>query len=411
MHNTFLIARHEYLLRVAKRSFILSTLAMPLFIVVILAVTILVALTTTDTRPVGYVDPAGILAAGAQDVETNTGFIPFDDARSAQDALEAGEIQAFYLLPQDYPRSRSVELYYWDEAPDEDIQDDFEELLSVSLAAGLEPDIQRRMLQGPHLMVRSADGRRELDTANIFSFILPFGASFLFIFTVIGSAGYLLQAVADEKENRTVEILMTTINHRQLLAGKALGLMAVTITQLAIWLVTLAIGLLVAQRFFEPLRSLQVPWGYLGVAALFFLPAYGLIAGLMMATGAAFGDLQSGQQVGGLFNLLFMVPLFFSVLVFTNPDHPLLVIFTLFPTTAFLTVLMRWGMGGLPLWQLVISWVLLTGSALVSVWLSGQIFRMGMLMYGQRIDFRLAFRELADVIRNRGSRPAVQVER
>ena len=77
-----------------------------------------------------------------------------------------------------------------------------------------------------------------------------------------------------------------------------------------------------------------------------------------------------------------------------NPNSPLLVALTLFPTTAFLTVTMRWSLTVVPVWQMVLSWVLLVTTAGFSVWAAGRVLRVGMLRYGQRLDLRAALRAL-----------------
>jgi ABC-2 type transport system permease protein len=83
-----------------------------------------------------------------------------------------------------------------------------------------------------------------------------------------------------------------------------------------------------------------------------------------------------------------MLPVFFGALIVTNPGSPFLVALTLFPTTAFLTILLRWSTFVIPLWQLVVSWIVLVASAGGAVWLAGKILRMGMLRYGQRLRLK-----------------------
>lgn len=99
-------------------------------------------------------------------------------------------------------------------------------------------------------------------------------------------------------------------------------------------------------------------------------------------------DLRQGQQITGILNLFFMLPFFLITVIMTKPNSPLIVALTLFPTTAFVTVVMRWAITTVPLWQLAASWVLLVASAVVSVWLAARIFRIGMLHYGQTLRLK-----------------------
>jgi ABC-2 type transport system permease protein len=185
-----------------------------------------------------------------------------------------------------------------------------------------------------------------------------------------------------------MELMITSLTPEQLVGGKALGLMAVSLTQIGIWILAIVISLLVGARYLPVLRQARVPWGMLGIAILYFLPSYALVAGLMIAIGSAVTETQQGQQIAGLINLLFFAPFFFLVLVMTNPNNPVLVALSLFPTTAFLTITMRWSLAVVPWWQMILSWVLLAASAAASIWASARVLRAGMLRYGQRLDLR-----------------------
>jgi ABC-2 type transport system permease protein len=170
--------------------------------------------------------------------------------------------------------------------------------------------------------------------------------------------------------------------------------MAVSLTQLGIWVLTVVIGLLIGARFLEPLRAARVPWDVLAIAILYFLPAYALVAGLMIAIGSAVTETRQGQQISGIFSLLFTMPFFFVALIMANPHSPAVVTLTLFPTTSLLTVTMRWGLTVIPIWQLIVSWTLLVGSAALSLWAAARVLRVGMLRYGQRLDLRGVIRAL-----------------
>jgi len=233
-----------------------------------------------------------------------------------------------------------------------------------------------------------------MSEGGIPSFLVPFVVAFFLFFAISTAGGYLLQAMTEEKENRTMEILATSVSPEQLMAGKALGLIAVSLTQILIWLTALFSGLWIAGRFISELQGLQLPWDMVIVAILYFLPSFVLVAGIMIAIGGVVTEQQQGQQIAGIINLLFIVPIFFLALIFENPESPLLVGLTLFPTTAFLTVMLRWGMTSVPLWQLVLSWVLLTLSALGSIWVAAKVFRIGMLQYGQRLSLKTIIQAL-----------------
>jgi ABC-2 type transport system permease protein len=84
----------------------------------------------------------------------------------------------------------------------------------------------------------------------------------------------------------------------------------------------------------------------------------------------------------------------FLTVLFENPSHPLILGLTLFPTTSFLTISLRWGLGVIPLWQLIISWLILIGSAVLMTWTAIRVFRIGMLHYGQTLKLKTIARAL-----------------
>ncbi|MCA9970904.1 MAG: ABC transporter permease [Anaerolineales bacterium] len=384
MRNFWLMAKHEYRKMVGKRSFLLGTLGIPLLIIVVTGLGIFITLRGEDRRPLGYVDQAGVLAPQVQ-LEDGVEIRPYPTTPAAQSALENGDIQAYYVLPADYLDNREVSLYYWEETPSEGVRDSFNEYVRVNLAADQPEAIRALLVDGPDLTLRSLEGTRELSSSNPLNFIVPLVAAFLFFFVVMGSAGYLLQVVTDEKENRTMEVMVTSITPLQLIGGKALGLMAVSLTQMLIWLVVAVGAILVGAQYIPLLQTLTIPWTFLLIVALFFLPSYALIAGMMTAIGGAVTELRQGQQIAGLLNLLFVFPFFFTVLIFGQPDSPILVALTLFPTTSFITVAMRWAVNVVPMWQLISSWLILVATAVFSVYVSSRIFRAGMLRYGQSL--------------------------
>jgi ABC-2 type transport system permease protein len=324
----------------------------------------------------GYVAPDDLAAP-----------VAFPDEASARAALENGQIQGFYVIGEDYLQTRKLELYTWDKSPGGRARTAFQELLSAHVVARAPADAQRILMEGTTLNFRAADDTRELPAEGfVVGIILPFVIGFFFLMVVMSSGGYLLQAVTTEKENRMVEVMMTTVSPLQLIGGKAVGLIAVALTQVAVWLLALVVALVVIRGQVTWLPDIRIPWGTLGVAALFFLPTYVLLAGLMITVGSMVTELQHGQQIAGFFNLLFALPFFFLILVFTNPDSPLMVALSLFPTTSMMTLAMRWGVTAVPTWQVGLSFLLLVLSALASIWLAAKVFRAGMLRYGQPLS-------------------------
>jgi ABC-2 type transport system permease protein len=394
MRNFWLIAKQEYRRTVVRRGFVLLTAAIPIGMIALVALAILIEGMGADNRPIGYVDPAGRFDPGLQasvpDANSGIQIRAYPDQETALVALENEEIQAFYVLPDDYPQTLNTQLYYLEEPPSEDAWADFDDFVRLNLLAAMPQEMQARLFEGPDITVHDIASNREFSQSSIINVILPFVATFFFFFATMSAAGYMLGVVAGEKENRTIEIMVTSVTPGQLMGGKTLGLLAAALTQLGIYVLAAVVGLAVAAPYVPELQRVVVPWGYLGIMALFFFPTYVLISAVMVAIGGAVTEVQQGQQLAGLLNLAFMLPIFLLPILFENPGHPLMVFFTLFPPTSFLTVSLRWGFGTVPMWQIGLGWVLLVAAAAFVVWAAARVFRAGMLHYGQPLNLKAA---------------------
>lgn len=395
MRNTWLVARHEYGRMVGRRAFILLTLAVPLGFVVIIAMGVWIGKSGESDLPLGYVDHAGLLDDSAQyalpDSEERNQVRAFQDEEAALAALHREEIQAFFIFPQQYRSTLQTELVTLHESPSADSVQQLKNMVRAQLVKDLPRELQARLLEGPKITITDISNRRQFRNFD-FNVILPFIASGFFFIATMSASGYMVQIVADEKENRTMELLLTSVTPGQLIGGKTAGLLAVIMTQLGIYALALLVGLAIGFRFVGAPQIVTVPWTYLAIMTLFFFPSFLLIAAAMTAVGSAVANLQQGQQLAGMLNLLFMLPIFLLSFIFENPAGPAIIFFSFFPTTAFLTISLRWGLGSVPLWQVGLSWVLLVVASIWMMRTAARLFRSGMLRYGQPLSLRSALR-------------------
>jgi ABC-2 type transport system permease protein len=384
VHKFWLIARHEYLRIVRRRTFLLATLGLPVLIIAALGISVAVN-TTGGAHELGYVDQRGVLGARLRD----PGFPSYSSVNLAQTDLEAGKIRGFYVIPADYPSSSPVQLYYWEREPGATLRADFASFLKANIAASLPPAVAARVLDGPtNVVVNSADGSREMDSGGIGTIILPFVLGLFLSFALLTASGYLLRAVAEEKENRTIEVLTSSVSAEQLIAGKAVGLVGVALSQVFLWAVVAIGGVSLASLFVASLGGLQVSWTLAAMLIVFFVPLFGLAAALIIMFGVVTTDFRQNQQLVGIMSVLFLLPLVFSPLLGSSPDGPAMIALTLFPTTSLLTTAIRWGATTIPWWQLLGSWLILAGCAALAVWAAPRVFRREMLRYGQGSTFR-----------------------
>ena len=401
MHKFWLVAKQEFRNRTFKRSFIIGTMIIPVIITVIIGVTIIIVVRSQDDRPFGYVDDSGVLknATMPNNDDETVEIIAFPNKESARIALEVEEIQGYYIIPKDYLKTLYVDLYYLEEAPETAILSDFDDYVRANILDGPLTKVQVRIIEGTTLTVQALNDNREFqdNETGIIIILLPLLIAMFFLFAVMGASGYFLQVVTDEKENRTMEIMITSISPAQMIGGKSVGLVAVGLTQLLVWISSISIAWIVGRQYFEIFQLVELPWDILIIFAIFFLPSYAIIAGFMICIGSIVTELQEGQQISGVINLLFTFPIFFAALVFADPNSPILVFLSFWPTTSVMTIIMRWGFTVIPIWQVALSWLICVVTGIVIIWIASRLFRLGMLRYGQRITLKGAFTAILPV--------------
>ena len=398
MNKVWQIIKYEYRRHVFRKRFLFSLLSLPLAAVAMILVALLIAAFSINTSPVGFIDHAGILQNTDRSDEESSIFEPliefkaYQDDSQARTDLEAEDIQAYYVIPEDYPQSPEIELIFYDE-PDSDVRGQFARLIRNNLETfeGLDTQVLQRLQEGGSVTVASLDGSREMREDQWFMIFTPFIAGIMFVIVVMTSGGYLLQAVVEEKENRTMEIVITSVTPNQLMTGKIIGNIAVGLTQLVIWLVFGGIGLWVGGFFWPPLQDFSLPTDFALVLFALLLPAFVMVSAIMAAIGSTMTEIQEAQQVSGMFSLPFTIPYYLATPIIMNPNGTLAVILSYFPLTSPITILMRMAFTVVPTWQIILSISILILFAVFAIWFAGRAFRMGMLRYGKKLSINEIF--------------------
>jgi ABC-2 type transport system permease protein len=317
-------------------------------------------------------------------------FRAFSDKTTAMAALEADEIQAYYILPQDYLTTGNISVVHI--KPVRNIaRQQFFAFLAANLLSHTNPDITNRILEGTAVIAQSADGSRSILIGGLFNLVLSYIVSSIFLIAMFTAGGYLMEAVVDEKVNRTIEILMTSVSPNQFMAGKIIGDIAIGITQILVWLGFLAAIILPIRELNELLPIFQFPPESLWLIFAIMMPAFVMIAALMATIGATVTEEREAQQMNALFSLPFCIPYMLTGIIIQSPNAPIVVVLSLFPLTAPFTMFIRQGMTIIPVWQVVTSAAILFICATGSIWLAGRAFRLGMLRYGKRLTWREIF--------------------
>jgi ABC-2 type transport system permease protein len=267
----------------------------------------------------------------------------------------------------------------------------FYALLSANLLANTDPEIANRLVEGSEVIIQSADGSRQISSENWFNILLPVIAGLAFIIAMFSAGGYLMQAVVDEKENRTMEVIITSVSPNQFMAGKIIGDTAVGLTQILSWIGFIVLLVLFGRNKLEFLQGIQFSSQTVVLIIVVMLPAFVMVAALMAAIGATVTEAREGQQMIGILSLPIWIPYILMGVLIGNPNSPVAVGLSLFPLTAPLTMLIRDGMTIIPAGQIAACTVILVLSAAGAIWLAGRAFRLGMLSYGKRIAWREVF--------------------
>jgi ABC-2 type transport system permease protein len=394
MNKVWLVIKYEYLKHVKKKRFILAILSLPLFILLMVGVGFLSVIVQFDNTPIGYIDNSNLLRNPIEyEFEAPLWFMKpmevfaFDDLDLAIQELENKSVQAIYVLGNDFLETKTITVYA-NEIPDSGVNNDFNDFLNKNLLKDTDEKIANRILEGTTFEVRSTEDNRNTSEGNILGIILPFLSGFLFIMAVNISGGYLLQAVVEEKENRTMEILITSISPNQLMAAKVIGNLSVGLTQLVVWIIFGLIGFLAILRIFPNLETGQIDMSFLLLTVVVFIPAFIMVAAMMAALGATTTETREAQQVAGLFTIPIVLPFWFLQVLMESPNSFISIFLSIFPFTAPISLPVRVAFANVPAWQIILTVLLLVLFAVVSLWLAGRAFRLGMLRYGKKLSLK-----------------------
>lgn len=395
MREILLIARKEYVRHVRRRAFILTALVVPLLLLFGIGIAI-VALQSSREAALGFVDQTGRFAT-LDLARTNDGKPPtipmqrFADEAAGRAALTAGQVDALVIVPAQYIAQGQVRVV----APrglSSIGQKQIEDVLQAGLVSGAASEIQARIATPLNLAIRTLGSPRTLTRNTAFLlFLLPYLLGIIFLTTTFTTSGYLLQALSDEKEDRIMEILATTLQPSQMMAGKIIGLSGVGLTQTLAWGAWIVSGILLFPDARNFVAGLALPVSTLALAGVFFLLGYLLVSAFYAAVGAAVTNPQEAQQFAGPLSVLVSAPFLLILAILAQPNSVLAVVLSLIPFTAPVTMLMRLPLATIPAWQIVTSLILLLASVVGVMLLAARVMRLGMLRYGKRLSLREIF--------------------
>jgi len=408
MRKVFIVARHEYLVNVRRVGFIVMTALVPLLGAAGLliaaffggqAAAFFASTFVPEEQDIGMVDQLGAFTPILPAHEER--FHLFTDEEAGRAALRAEEIASLLVVPGDYVESGQVMIVTREGGFSAAIMEDSDTMRAFFvdhlLRDEVDPALRERLADPIEPVLVSLEGAGEPEggpLSIILNLIVPYFLGILLVMTIFVSSGYLLQGVATEKTSRVMEILLSSVTARELLAGKVLGLGALGLTQIVIWLLSSvalsggAVGLL----------GIAIPMvvrpEVLVLGVVYYVLGFLVYAVLMGGVGALGTTQHESQQLAGIFSIMAAIPLMMGGFMFSNPNMTFVRVLSWFPLTAPTMMLLRLPMTEVPAVDIVGSIVVLIITIPVILWAGSKVFRMGLLMYGKRPSLRQVLRAL-----------------
>ena len=406
MNKTMLIIRREYLTRVKKKSFILLTLLMPFIFAALIFVPLALSLIKDGSDKTVYVvDPGDHYAPLFQNGGGWTfSRQPKDDAAFYD--KDSG-VEAVILINGDPATDdQALQIHSRNQVPADlvaiventvgnQVRQDKLAAYGIDSLDRIIADVQKPV--HAITMQRDSDGSTKITNADIAT-----AAGFLFTFLiymfVMSYGAMVMQSVMEEKTNRIVELMVSTVSPFQLMLGKIVGIALVGLTQLAVWVLMLTAILTAAGQMFGTggtgeatmmLSALMnLPFFEITLLfILFFIGGYLLYASLFAAIGASINAQEDAQQFMTPMIVIMVFAMYAGLYSAENTNGPLAFWSSMFPLTSPIVMMVRIP-HGVPLWQELLSLGLLFGTCLACVWISGKIYRIGILLYGKKPNLK-----------------------
>lgn len=399
MHNLGTVMRFEIVRTMKKKSFWILAFGFPLMMAAIFAIIFFSGKATSDsaeklknekfsyivTDESKLILPALLQQSGA---EVTT------DKAAAIDAVKKGEKDAYFYYPADLAKD-SIEVYgkntgLFDNGKYDSVA---KTLLQVSTSGKIDPSLRAIATDTVATSTTYFQDGHEYDPIR--EMIVP-GIFLVLFYMLIGFFGnQMLTSTTEEKENRVIEMLLTTVNARTLIIGKIFSLIVLAFIQGLLIIAPAIIGYAlfhdklsipafdVSTLAFDPVR--------IAIGAALFVLSFIMFTGILVAIGASVPTAKEAGSFIGIVMMLIFGPLYAFTLFLSSPESPIVRFLTLFPLTAPIPLLMRNAVGNLEVWEIIAAFVILTLTAVIAMRMAVQLFRYGALEYDRKLSFKEIF--------------------
>lgn len=420
-----LIIRREYITRVRNRSFILSTILLPIVFIAFFIGSIYFSVSSVEEQRIAVNDRSGEFASSFKSDKSIK--YEFTSDITTDNFAEHG-YTAFLSIPDDYTsQSDSILLASTKQLSvitEERIRDAINDALRTKSL--LEHNIDKRLLDSlnranPESLYRfrpviKQGAKTEASNAGL-AYGIGFGSGMLIYITLLIYGAAVMRGVMEEKTNRIAEVIISSVKPFQLMMGKIVGIAAVGLTQLLIWLILIVVLIGLMGVFLSPealSQTQQLPkamaadnssalqmlsmrdtflsanWALiLPVFLFYFLGGYLFYASLFAAVGSVVNE--DPQEAQALM-LPITMPIILSFIIMTaainNPGSPLAVWGSMIPLSSPIVMMARLPSGSVPAWELIVSMLLLVGGFIFTTYIAAKIYRTGILLYGKKITLK-----------------------
>jgi ABC-2 type transport system permease protein len=423
MNRTRVVIRREFLSTIRRKGYLIATLGMPAFIALYAGVVSIPAilsvrharqettfgivnqcpaLTLPDTLMASAEGSNGPAAGSPTNhMRAGTGlaigvmrFRAYPDTAAARRALLGRQIAEYYVLPDSYLTTGAVEVYSLKDSPvkDRDVQRAaFERLLRRSVVSDrLSAEIMERSVTPVARLRRfepNESGRFTAKTGaeQIANTVVPLIFGLLLLIAIFITSSMLISGVMEEKENRVMEVLLSSVSPWQLLFGKVVGLGGAGLLQLLVW-VTLGfvVGVGVLPTALAALGPIHISPLLVLLCFVFFIAGYLQYGSLMVGMGSLGNNMRESQQLNMVLSMSAWFPFMMIGNILEEPNGSLARILSFIPLTAPVTMMWRIGLGSVHWWEIALSFASVVTGAYVALWVAAKLFRIGVLLYGKR---------------------------
>jgi ABC-2 type transport system permease protein len=423
MHKIWLIIQREYITRVRKKSFLVMTIIGPLLMAATMCVIGWLATVSDDSKTIEVLDESGMFAGKLKSEDDLKFKTVSGTLKEAKNRVMDSEKSALLYIPQfDLNNPQGIKLY-GSSTNGLKLQDKLEKMLAQEIEnrkfaqSGMDKAVLEKMRADVKIGTVNLSEEGEKSSNTGVTTVVGLVSGILIYFFIFLYGVQIMNGVIEEKTNRIVEVLISSVKPFQLMMGKIVGVAAVGLTQFLLWIMlSAAVFTFVTSRFqldrfsdkkieetmktvkdtdqakemnemMTAFDNLNMPL-ILGCFLFYFLGGYLLYGALFGAVGSAIDNETDKQQ----FMLPITIPLIFSLVVaqtmiIQNPDGPVAFWMSIIPFTSPIAMMMRLPFG-VPGWQLALSMALLIAGFFSTVWLAGRIYRVGILMYGKKVNYQ-----------------------